>query len=248
MIVAQSNQTYDLRGQVIPVDPNEDTAMLILGVENVRVIGGTFVGSGLPWYEWRMMIKVLGAHNVVIEGTQFTDPVGDAVYIDDFSDTVDITDCSFFGSGQNRCGVGLICGSNVRILRNGFVGMSRPDMPGAIDLEPDTADQQIWNVVIDSNYIEGGNGRAVQLYNGIAHCPNIGEITIQHNSIRGPREVAVGCWGSPNVTEGRVTVRGNDITGATTPLAVSDMAVDSDITGVIEKNKRKHRRHKRRKR
>jgi len=247
MIVAQSNQTYDLRGQVITLSPTEDAALLIEGVSNVRVIGGTFDGAGLPWYEWRMMIKVLNASYISIEGTQFLEPVGDAVYIDQFADTVNVLDCRFAGHSQNRCGVGLICGRNVRILRNSFEGMSRPDMPGAIDLEPDTETQQVWNVLIESNIIEGGNGRAVQLYNGIAHSPHIGEITIRNNIIRGEREVAIGCWGSPQVNEGRVDVWGNDISGATVKLAVSDMTVSSDLLPAPDPDKRK-RRHRKKKR
>lgn len=241
MIIAESNRVYDLTGQTIWQSPEENSALHIEGVENVTVRGGTFVGTGLPWYEWRMMIKVLGSRNILLEKIRFQDPVGDAVYIDQGSDGVTIQNSGFYGTGANRCGIGLISGWNVSILRNEFVGMSRPDMPGAIDLEPDTADQPIWNVLIEGNTISGGNGCGIQLYNGIAHATQFGEITIQHNTITGSRRVAIGCWGSPQVTEGRVTVQQNTISGAEANVAVSDMAIQTDEV------KRRHKHKKRKK-
>ncbi len=218
MITVLSNATLDLRGQMLFNTPGENAILLIEDVSNVTIIGGTFNGGGLPWYEWRMMVKILGATNVTLEGCEFRNPIGDAVYIDGQANGVIVRDCRFYGNGTNRNGVSVTSAWNVQILRNTFSGMSRPDMPGAIDLEPDSADQPVWNVAIEGNAIDGGNARGIQIYNGIAHSTQFGEIIIKGNSITGPRQVGIGVWGSPRVTEGRVVLEGNTITGAQAPI------------------------------
>jgi hypothetical protein len=116
--------------------------------------------------------------------------------------------------------------------------MSRIDMPGAIDLEPNVSTDEVWNVWIHHNTIEGGGSKGIQLWNGMAHA-RFGEILIEDNTIRGPRDVGIWCGGSSVVQEGPVTIRRNTITGAATPVLIENMTVDWDGAPRKKRKKRK---------
>jgi hypothetical protein len=224
-----SNTTLDLRGQYLTFDPGARSILEIPGSENVTILGGTFDGQGLPWDEARHMIRVLGAVDVTIQDCEFRNPISDGILVYDGAANIVIRNCRFFGSSQNRNGVSVVDGWNVSILNNHFVGMTRPGMPGAIDLEPDAPHEACWNIRVEGNVIEGGAGRGIQVYNEIAHCPQLGYITIKGNVITGSREIGIACHGSPYVTEGSVVVEQNEITGAGTKLYVSQMQVNDDL-------------------
>ena len=64
-------------------------------------------------------------------------------------------------TNKNRNGISVVNAWNVSILDNHLTGMTRPGMPGAIDLEPDSPDQACWNIRIERNIIEGGGGRGM---------------------------------------------------------------------------------------
>jgi hypothetical protein len=224
-----SNTTLDLRGQYLTFEPGERSIIDIAGSENVTILGGVFDGQGQEWNEGRHMIRVLGAVNVTITDAEFRNPIGDGIYLDQGAAYVTIRNNRFFGSSQNRNGISVVNAWNVWILNNHFVGMTRPGMPGAIDLEPDTADQACWDIHVERNIIEGGAGRGIQVYNEIAHATQLGSIVIKDNVITGSRDIAIACHGSPKVTEGSVVVEQNEITGAGTKLYVSQMHVTDDL-------------------
>ena len=108
---------------------------------------------------------------------EFRNPVSDAICIglievppiqDYPCDDIVIKYCQSYGNGQNRQFVSVVNAYNVQILNNKSFDMSRSDQPGHIDIEPFRQDQAAWNIVVQGNYIEGGNARGIQAYNEIA--------------------------------------------------------------------------------
>lgn len=105
-----------------------------------------------PWSEQYHCIKILESTNVVVTGCLFTNICGDGIYISRIdglsppyieSKDVLIENSKFYANNDNRNGVSIVCASRVRIKGNTFYRMARPDMPGAIDSEPDHADHPL---------------------------------------------------------------------------------------------------------
>lgn len=248
MIVAESNQTYDLRGQYLSQGPLAKAVIDIINCHNVTIIGGVLDGLNTGSSDWgtdmyRHLIRVSNSSGITIDSVEFRNPPSDAVCVgiqeDEThpSESVTIKNCVGHGCGQNRQFVSVINAYNVKIINNKSYNMARPDQPGHIDIEPDMPDQSAWNILIEGNYIEGGNARGIQLYNEIARTPTFGYITVRKNVIRGTRDIGIACQGSPSVAEGPVSVTDNDVRGAKTPYYFSNMEV---FTGK-KRRKKKHR-------
>lgn len=134
------------------------------GVSNVEILGGTFCGGGSTrqgWNEHSHAIRVRSSVNVRIHDNQFFDLSGDGIFISDLNPgqrSLDIVvhHNAFHGDNRNRQGVSVSHATSVHITENTFIGMARPDMPGAIDLEPDHPHQEIAHIFISKNIIRGG--------------------------------------------------------------------------------------------
>ncbi len=243
-----SGNFLDLRGQVLRFDVGANEILDIANAWNVTILGGTFDGGDQPGNDgnwntamFRQMIRVRGGGNITIQDCEFRNPIADAIFVTDGASYVTIRNCRFYGNGTNRQAISIIHAWNAWILNNHSVGMARPDQPGHIDLEPDTPEQAVWNVHIEGNVLEGGNARGIQCYNEIANARQFGEVSIQRNIIRGTRDIGIAVQGSPVITEGRVVVAGNDISGAAHKVYVSQWDVQVEQDG-----KKKHHRKKRR--
>jgi hypothetical protein len=98
------------------------------------------------------------------------------------------------GSGVGRNGVSVICGSGHNIVGNTITDWSRGDMPGGIDLEPDSSSQSITDTLVEGNTISfsGSTPEPISTWykHGIqaglnwngAHSSNV---TIRNNNISG---------------------------------------------------------------
>jgi hypothetical protein len=253
-----SNTHYDLadRRIVVANDAYPAGALRARGIANVslrfEILDGA-IFSHATWTEHSHLLLLENVVNARIEQVDFQNPIGDAILLfHDHEqlgagcDGVKILGCTIAGNANNRNGISVVHARNVEIANNRIAGMARPDMPGAIDLEPNVPTDEVVNIWIHHNIIEGGSAHGIQLWNGIAHA-RIGEILIEDNVITGPREIGIWCSGSSQVAEGPVTIRRNTITGARQPVVIENMVVDWDGAGDGDGlNRRKHRKKRQR--
>ncbi len=249
-LIAQSGQTYDLTGQHLR-QGSDQAIIIIADAQYVTIQGGILDGENSGWTNgavdmFRHSILIWNSAHIRIK-TSFRNPVSDAICIgliegsiQDFPcDDIIIENCDCYGNSQNRQFVSVVNAYNVIIRHNHSVDMARADQPGHIDIEPFRPDQVAWNIRVEDNLCEGGAARGIQAYNEIANSPQFGEISILRNTIRGARDVGIACQGSPVVNEGRVTVEGNSVSGATHPYYFSNM----EVTQGKRKHKKKRRKH-----
>lgn len=117
------------------------------------------------------LIRFDGVSNLEIDGCNFHGFHGDAVYIGGGTSTkapdtrhnrnVTIKNSTFNGvNKENRNAVSIIDGTNVDISGNGFYHTTRPDMPGAIDVEPNANPASVVNgISIHDNHFEDIGGK-----------------------------------------------------------------------------------------
>lgn len=204
-------------------------------VSDITIDGITLDGNltGNTFSEFRHAVQIVGgSNNITIRGCTFRDLIGDGVYIyrgasGNIPQGVNITGNHFTGANANRNGVSLISGKGIRIVGNHFDRMSRDDMPGAIDIEPNNAADEVRNVVIANNTIVGGTAtpgqqKAVAVNNG--HGSPCTNIAVADNTIRGAFRYGIAVFGNDvNQALTAVSVRGNAIN--VTASVVSSAAI-----------------------
>jgi hypothetical protein len=98
--------------------------------------------------EHRHLVNLAGVEEARIERVGFTAFQGDGLILSSgripgserHNRNVGVVDCVFDGvNHQNRNGISVIDGDGVRIERCAFRNCTRPNMPGAIDFEPDAS-------------------------------------------------------------------------------------------------------------
>src|SRR3954452_16281522 len=181
-----SGVTVDLTNVTLRY-PSPDGFRYLLDISRsrgVEVFGGTFDGNVAAqptWREQQHAIQVRGSTHVNIHDCTFVNLSGDGVLVYAGSTSVRIHHCTFRGQNTNRNGVSITNAQVCRITDCTFEGMTRPDMPGPIDLEPDGADERVTDIVIARNELVG-TGQPVQaaisIYNAIANA-TIANITIE---------------------------------------------------------------------
>jgi hypothetical protein len=232
-----SNTTLDLTGVTLKYPDgfsgSEFGLLDIDGVDNVEVFGGTFDGgmsSRVGWSEHSHAIRVRSSSHVLIHDNQFHNLSGDGVYISDLnpgprSAEVYVNRNVFRGDNQNRQGVSVCHAVSVQIIENTFEGMARHDMPGAIDLEPDSPHQEVAHVFVSKNVIRGGPNKplgGIVFYNAIA-AAQMHDITISGNDISGPFAHGIYLEGHPDVNEYAVYVSENAIRNVDREVTVKNM-------------------------
>jgi hypothetical protein len=250
MVTVPSNTHMDLSGYEFVTAPGARlyAKILIKDAVNVRLTGGIFNGNlphqPGPWYEHQHEIICMDSRDVWLLGPRFIDPMGDCVLLERDPAVngpgvtgFKILDWSAQGTGANRNALSVVCASDVECARFNLRGMSRSDMPGAIDLEPNTPVERAHNVWIHHGTISGGNHHGIQLYNGVAHTTQFGQVLIEDVLIEGPRDCGIWAVGSAQVTEGPVTIRRVNIREARTPVYTQDMIVTH-----VKRTRRKKRR------
>jgi hypothetical protein len=228
----------DLTNIVLRFPPDADFRSLldIAGSSNVEVFGGTFDGNvqAQPtWQEQQHAIQVRGSAHVTIHDCTFVNLSGDGVLVYQASNDVTIQRCTFRGQNTNRNGVSITNAQHCRITDCTFEGMTRPDMPGPIDLEPDEPQERVADILIARNEIVG-TGQPVQaainVFNAIAKA-DIANITIEQNRIRNSFQRAIWIVGAGTGREQNIVIRDNDIQDLPTREPIQLKDAQASITG-----------------
>jgi Pectate lyase superfamily protein len=173
-------------------------------VENVTLRGRS-VEDGFS--EHTHNFSALGVTRVSVRHVRFEAFQGDGIYLDTrrqqngelvHNTDVKVSDNSFDGANdQNRNGASLIDCSHCILERNLFSHMSRPDMPGAIDIEPDEKNQSVRDIVIKDNTItgnKGGVGAISIVLNLKDFLITPGHITVENNRIENSKRGIMILW------------------------------------------------------
>jgi hypothetical protein len=219
---------------------------ILLAQHDIVIAGETLDGeaSTLPgWQEHYHPLEILASHRIHVTGNRFHNLSGDGIYVDQGSTDLTLSDNRFDGVNYNRNGISIVEGRHVRIEGNTFTRMTRPDMPGAIDLEPNYPHQVVSDISIAGNLIDNRGGSRVKagitVYNAIARSPHIGRIIIEGNTILGNHMVGILLVGGGDFSETEIVVRNNRVEGADAKIRIKDMRVLSDFH---TKRRRKRRR------
>jgi hypothetical protein len=214
----------------------------------VLLSGIHFIGNCVEdgFAEHRHLLNVNGCSGMIVEDCFFTAFRGDGIYLGSgnkpghvaHNERVTIRRCAFNGvNGENRNGISIIDGDDVTIEDCAFEACSRPDMPGAIDLEPDENPVHILrNISIRRNRVSrytGGVG-AISLILPIKefHTPPSGFV-IEDNVIDGGDRpgITLKRYGDADASTSalRVVVRRNRVVNTSQPMLVSGMK-DVEVT------------------
>jgi hypothetical protein len=191
-----------LEGATIKRSPSSASNMMFRFIysQNTRVTGFKLDGgaAGDTWDEYGIVFTVYSSQNADFDHNTFRNVMGDGVYYGRASyDTnytcntgADVADNTFIGSNNaSRNGISLICGSGFNVLRNTITNWSRNDMPGCIDLEPNSASERLDNVLVEGNTCDNTNGTRLK-WGGITaalaqHGSHSSNVTIRGNEVKG---------------------------------------------------------------
>lgn len=155
-------------GGVFVANSNSTTAQLA----NITVRDLTLYDdvATLGFSEQQHLMTFHGVDNVLVDRVEFYGFRGDGLYIGEWNTgtrkrintNINVTNCLFDGVNKdNRNGISVISGERVTITNNVFQNITRSNMPGAIDFEPDpiSVDAVITNIVVSGNrfFNIGGN-------------------------------------------------------------------------------------------
>lgn len=159
------------------------------------VLRGRSVEDGFSQFTHN--VKVAGVERLAVRSVEFEAMQGDGLYLgsrNSASETeahnsdVSVVGSTFDGvNAENRQGVSIIDCTRCLITGNTFVRLTRPDMPGAIDVEPNTRRQIINNIEITNNTVTGNGGGIAAItvalkFKDFVQQPN--HILIQNNEIQ----------------------------------------------------------------
>jgi hypothetical protein len=185
----QATTILDLTGEVIGGERR--------GVHNVTIESITLRGRSVQdgFSEHVHNINAMGVKTLVIHNVAFEAFQGDGLYLGTgFSLTdpvahnseVVVSNSEFRGvNSQNRNGISIIDCDGCMIEHNSFSDISRADMPGPIDIEPNRLNETVRNIIIRNNTIKATNGAAgvsISLRPGVFQ-KSPGHITLESNSI-----------------------------------------------------------------
>lgn len=179
---------------------SESDAILLMAGNNITIDGLNFNGNWpaqnqANWTQHRHCIRAVGNYsNGSIMGCTFSNIIGDGVYLNVAQSGQSganwlVDNCTFLGNHENRNGVSIISGTNMRVQGCYFSKMTRTGMPGAIDIEPNSSTDTITQVYVENNTIYGGDTgvsgwqNGIQSYNGA--LASMSDIYIRNNEIYG---------------------------------------------------------------
>ncbi|MDP9334781.1 MAG: right-handed parallel beta-helix repeat-containing protein [Actinomycetota bacterium] len=248
-VVVLGNLTT-LRTQNNSTTTTTNDALLDIGAASgVDVSGLVFDGNianQTAWSQWRHAVRVMDASNVRIHDNIFVNLQGDGIYISHLgatttpcSSAIDIYDNQFIGSHQNRNGISLVCAEGVKIHQNSFSEMSRPDMPGSIDMEPNIVSDLLNDIQIYGNTIDAGTAGPAYAQYGIlvfdrgAHAP-VTNVSVYDNTIRGPQLK----WAIEilDAYAADVTIKANDIKNLTFQQHLVGVQLEQGATATVTNN------------
>jgi hypothetical protein len=175
-------------------DPNSNLTKMHL--QNIQ-LRGTCDTDGFA--EQIHLVSLNGVSDVAVEGVVFRGFRGDGLYVgsgllggqERHNARVAIHNCVFDGiNNENRNAISIVDGADVFIENCQFVNVSRPNMPGAIDIEPNaSAFAVVRNIHITRNTLTGIGGKAgaIGLYVPIVLRQQALSIVIEENTIENAR-------------------------------------------------------------
>ena len=181
--------TVDLNESTIIQKDSKETHYSIFdidGKKNVRLINGTIQGERYTHdyqtiqstHQWGMGIEIKNSSNIEISNLNIKSTTGDAIYISEKAENVDINNCRL--EDCRRQGISIIEGKNINIYQNEIFNIQGQTPQSGIDLESNFNTQLIENVNIYENRFYGfGNNIAIQLYR------YINDVSIKENLIYG---------------------------------------------------------------
>lgn len=176
-----------------------------------------------------MTIVAQSVKHCRINRVHFKNPSGDCIYVNKkysgeastvIPYDINVTGCRFSGTNINRNGISVITAFNMVIDGNHFYQMTKANMPGAIDLEPNNISETIFNVAITNNTFNGCKGGIATYITGTTYSnyTSIRNISIIGNNFFNQYII------SPYVAESQsyiavynaqnVTVQGNNLHSA----------------------------------
>lgn len=235
-----------LRTEKASTAADSDDGILRVGGNGVTIDGLEFDGNiqnqGGVWNQHRHQIRVQGNYsNVLIKNCRFYNIIGDGVYINVGSGgnnghTIEVHSCTFAAANDNRNGVSITSGTNIHVHHNVFKNMARPDMPGAIDVEPNSASDVVSNVLIEYNTVTRealpGAGARYGILAAMKNCVGRG-IVFRNNDISGAG-IGAGCLivgaGDGASNPSTIAVTANDIHDAAGAGVELNYKITADIT------------------
>ncbi len=254
-LAVPSGATVDLTGVTVQYafDVGEFGLLHLEDVDDITIIGGVFDGNVAgqsAWREHQHALKIVGSRNVRVEGCRFFNLAGDGVLVMGGSEHVTVDGNEFTGQHSNRNGISVTWASHVRITNNRLEGMTRPGMPGPIDIEPDDPTNIIEDIYVGQNRIIShapdvtrAPYAGILLFNQIAHAP-ISNVVIEDNDLWGRYQKAIWIAGDGSYSEGPITVRRNRLHDIPLeqPIQVTNASAEvyqNDIQGGRKKRPRK---------
>jgi hypothetical protein len=206
---------------------SSDDGILRVGGNGVTIDGLKFDGNiqnqGGIWNQHRHQVRVQGNYSdILVKNCDFYNIIGDGVYINVGSGgnnghTIEVHDCTFTAANDNRNGVSVTSGTNVHVHHNTFSNMARGDMPGAIDVEPNSAFDIVADILVEYNTIAraalSGTGGRYGVLAAMTNCVGT-NIVFRNNNISGAG-LSAACLvvgdRSGTLNTSAVTISGNDI-------------------------------------
>lgn len=192
-------------------------------------------------------VSVLGATKLLVHDVVFEAFQGDGLYLGSrlssseapaHNSDIIVANSEFRGvNSQNRNGISIIDCSHCIIESNSFSDLTRPAMPGPIDIEPNELNDVVQNIILRHNVIKGTNGVggiSIALRAG-DFLESLGPILIEKNYIDGAKIgldiIKSHGTNSETATPLGLTIRRNTVTGSDRPLwmdGISDAVVEQN--------------------
>lgn len=129
-----------------------------ISIKNIK-LKGTVEEEGFS--EWVHLLALNSASNIIVDNVLFEGFRGDAIFIgvestvERHNSNIKILNSIFDGLNKNnRNGISILDGKDIIIENNYFTRLTREDMPGAIDIEPNNNSSIEWTVLENINIIK----------------------------------------------------------------------------------------------
>ena len=179
--------------------------------------------------EFFMLLDIRGTSNVSVTRCNFTGFRGDGIYIGALkvaekelhNTNISVSECVFDGINKdNRNGISVIDCDGLRIEKSVFKNCSRPDMPGAIDVEPNERSNIVKNIHITGNRFNNiGGNNIIQ----ISITSKLGRIDVPLQNVEIAKNVIEGDGKANGIYVGQAQLA--DVSTAPNSIIISDNVV-----------------------
>lgn len=167
-----------------------DSLLTADGVENLTIRGygavlrmrkRDYQQPPYPKAEWRMCLALRGVKNVLVEGLRAESSGGDGFYVSGnsvrrWAEDVTLRNCA--AEDNHRQGISVISAVNLLIDNCRFASTGGTAPEAGIDIEPDTEEERVSNIVVRNSIFENNRG-----HNILIHLANLtrrsGPVTIR---------------------------------------------------------------------